>query len=58
VVGHVGWQGGLTFFILSALVRLASRLIACNFKCNPWCENKVLVPLLFLIGGFHFSHLF
>jgi hypothetical protein len=53
----LGRQGGLTFVILSGWVRLASSLVACNLKCNPWRENKVLVPLLFLIGGFHFSHL-
>jgi hypothetical protein len=29
---------------------LASSLIACNFKCNPRRDNKVLVPILFLIG--------
>jgi hypothetical protein len=46
------------FVMLSGKVRLASGLIACNLKCNPWRENKVLVPFLFLIGGFHFSHLF
>jgi hypothetical protein len=50
-------QGGLTFIILSGYVRLVTSLIACNLKCNPWHENKVLVPLLFLIGGFYFSHL-
>jgi hypothetical protein len=37
---------------------LASILIACNLGCNPWCENKVLVPILFLKGGFHFNHLY
>jgi uncharacterized membrane protein SirB2 len=37
------------FVILSGYVRLASSLIACNLKCNPWCENKVLMPLLYLI---------
>jgi hypothetical protein len=39
-------------------VRLASSLIACNLGCDPWCENKVLVPFLFLIGGFHLDHLY
>jgi hypothetical protein len=53
----LGRQGGLTFVILSGQVRLASSLVACNLKYNPWRENNVLVPLLFLIGGFHFSHL-
>jgi hypothetical protein len=38
-------------------VRLESRLIACNLGCNPWRENKVLMPILFLIGGFHLDHL-
>jgi hypothetical protein len=37
---------------------LASSFITCNLECNPWRENKVLVPLLFFIGGFHFSHLY
>jgi hypothetical protein len=39
-------------------VRLASSLIACNLGCNPRRENKVLVPILFLIGGFHLDHLY
>jgi hypothetical protein len=39
-------------------VRLASSLIACNIECNPWRENKVLVPILFLIGEFHLDHLY
>jgi hypothetical protein len=39
------------FVVLSGWVRLASSLIACNLECSPWCENKVLVPLLFLVGG-------
>jgi hypothetical protein len=39
-------------------VRLASRLIACNLGYNPRYENKVLVPILFLIGGFHLDHLY
>jgi hypothetical protein len=33
-------------------------LIACNLGCNPRHENKILVPILFLIGGFHFDHLY
>jgi hypothetical protein len=36
---------------------LASSLISCNYGCNLWQENKILVPLLLLIGGFHFSNL-
>jgi hypothetical protein len=39
-------------------VRLASSLIACNLGCNPRRENKVLMPILFLIGIFHFDHLY
>jgi hypothetical protein len=39
-------------------VRLASSLIACNLRCNPQRENKVLVPILFLIGGFYLDHLY
>jgi hypothetical protein len=39
-------------------VRLASSLIACNLGCDPWHANKVLVPILFLIGGFHLDHLY
>jgi hypothetical protein len=39
-------------------VRLASSLIAYNLGCNPRRENKVLVPILFLIGGFHLDHLY
>jgi hypothetical protein len=39
-------------------VRLASNLIACNLRCNPRHENKVLVPILFLIGEFHLVHLY
>jgi hypothetical protein len=39
-------------------VRLTSSLIACNLGCNPRRENKVLVPILFLIGGFHLDHLY
>jgi hypothetical protein len=39
-------------------VRLVSSLIACNIRCNPRRENKVLVPILFLIGGFHLDHLY
>jgi hypothetical protein len=35
-------------------VRLASSLIA----CNPRRENKVLKPILFLIGGFHLDYLY
>jgi hypothetical protein len=38
--------------------RLPSSLVACNLGCNPRCENKVLVPILFLIGGFHLDHLY
>jgi hypothetical protein len=26
--------------------------------CDPRCEKKVRVPILFLIGGFHFNHLY
>jgi hypothetical protein len=33
-------------------------LIACNLGCDPQRENKVLVPILFLIGGFYFDHLY
>jgi hypothetical protein len=33
-------------------------LIACNLGCDPRRENKVLVPILFLIGGFYFDHLY
>jgi hypothetical protein len=39
-------------------VRLASSLIACNLGCDPRRENKVLVPILFLIGGVHLDHLY
>jgi hypothetical protein len=39
-------------------VRLASSLVACNLECNPRRENKVIVPILFLIGGFHLDHLY
>jgi hypothetical protein len=39
-------------------VRLASRLIDCNLRCDPRRENKVLVPILFLIGGLHLDHLY
>jgi hypothetical protein len=39
------------FVVLSGLVKLASRLIACNLECSLWRENKDLVPHLFLIGG-------
>jgi hypothetical protein len=39
-------------------VRLASSLIACNLGCDLRCENKVLVPILFLIGGVHLNHLY
>jgi hypothetical protein len=41
-----------------AYVGLASNLIACNLGCKPRHENKVLVPILFLIGGFHLDHLY
>jgi hypothetical protein len=37
---------------------LASSMVACNVGCNPLCENKVLVPILFLIDRFHFDHLY
>jgi hypothetical protein len=33
-------------------------LIACNLRCDPWRGNKVLAPILLLIGGFHFDHLY
>jgi hypothetical protein len=33
-------------------------LIACNLRCDPRRENKFLVPILFLEGGFHFDHLY
>jgi hypothetical protein len=33
-------------------------LISCNLGCDPRHEDKVLVPILFLIGGFHFDHLY
>jgi hypothetical protein len=39
-------------------VRLASSLISCNLICDPRCENKVVVPILFLIGRFHLDHLY
>jgi hypothetical protein len=39
-------------------VSLASSLIDCNLGCNPRHENKVLVPILFLKGGFHLDHLY
>jgi hypothetical protein len=39
-------------------VRLASSLIAYNLGCNPRRENKVLMPILFLICIFHFDHLY
>jgi hypothetical protein len=39
-------------------VRLASSLIAYNLRCNLRHENKVLVPILFLIGRFHQDHLY
>jgi hypothetical protein len=32
-------------------------LIARNLECDPRREYKVLVPILFLIGGFHLDHL-
>jgi hypothetical protein len=41
-----------------AWVRLASSLIACNLGCDPRRDNKVLAPILFLVGGFHFDHLY
>jgi hypothetical protein len=37
---------------------LASSLVACNLECIPRRENKVLVPILLLIGGFHLDHLY
>jgi hypothetical protein len=33
-------------------------MIACNLGYDPRRENKVLVPILFLIGGFHLDHLY
>jgi hypothetical protein len=33
-------------------------MIACNLGCDPWHVNKVLVPILFLIGMFYFDHLY
>jgi hypothetical protein len=30
---------------------LASSLIAYNLGCDPRCENRVLVPILFLMAG-------
>jgi hypothetical protein len=39
-------------------VRLASSLIACNLGCDPQCKNKVLMPILYLIGKFHLDHLY
>jgi hypothetical protein len=33
-------------------------MVACNLGCKPQHENKVLVPILFLIGGFYFIHLY
>jgi hypothetical protein len=39
-------------------VGLASSLIACNLGCDPRHENKVLMPILFLIGGVHLDHLY
>jgi hypothetical protein len=36
-------------------VRLASSLIACNLGCDPRRGNKVLMPILFLLGGFHLT---
>jgi hypothetical protein len=39
-------------------IGLASSLIACNLGCNLRHENKVPVPILFLIGGFHLDHLY
>jgi hypothetical protein len=37
---------------------LAGNLISCNLGCDPRRENKVIVANLFLIGGFHFDHLY
>jgi hypothetical protein len=39
------------FVNLSGWVRLASSLIACILECSMWHENKVLMHLLFFIGG-------
>jgi hypothetical protein len=39
-------------------VRLANSLIACNLRCDPRRENKVLMLILFLIGRFHLDHLY
>jgi hypothetical protein len=33
-------------------------LITGNLGRDPQRENKVLVPILFLIGEFHFDHLY
>jgi hypothetical protein len=33
-------------------------MIACHLGCDPQRENKVLMPILFFIGGFHFDHLY
>jgi hypothetical protein len=52
-VGCVRMQVGRPFVILSGLVQLATSLIACNLKCNPWHENKVLTAPFCLLGGFH-----
>jgi hypothetical protein len=37
---------------------LVSSLIACNFGRDPCHENKVLMPISFLIGMFHFDYLY
>jgi hypothetical protein len=33
-------------------------MIAGNLGCDLRCESNVLVPILFLIGGFHFGNLY
>jgi hypothetical protein len=33
-------------------------LIAYNLRCDLHHENKVLVPILFLIGEFHFDYMY
>jgi hypothetical protein len=39
-------------------VRLAGSLVACNLECDPRYENKVLMPILFLIDRFHLDHVY
>jgi hypothetical protein len=36
-------QGSLDFGFFSGKVRLASILVACNHRCDPQCETKVVV---------------